>query len=239
MEYTKNFIYLKETRISLKTDLQNNNLENYVLAIRNDLKNYIKSNNLFLSSLKPVNINSNAPYIIKLMDESSKIAGVGPMASVAGTIAELSCDYLINLGSKCSIIENGGDIALINNKKVICGIYSKNNDLNTSFGFKLKPRKKQIGICTSSAKVGYSLSFGESESVTVLSNKASYSDSLATAIANEVKGNSHEESLNNALNFAESFREYFSGVLIINGELIGKVGKLPEIVSTKQFDIDF
>ncbi|MDL2246740.1 UPF0280 family protein [Methanobrevibacter sp. OttesenSCG-928-K11] len=237
--YTKNFINLEETRISLKTDLKNNNLENYVLSIRNDLKNYIKSNNLFLNSLKPVNINSNAPPIIKLMEDSSRIANVGPMASVAGSIAELSCDYLINLGSICSIVENGGDIALINNKKVICGIYSGNNKLKTNIGFKLKPRKKQIGICTSSGKIGHSLSFGESESVTVLSNKASYSDSLATAIANEVTGNSYEESLNNALNFAEEFREYFQGVLIINGDFVGKIGKLPEIISTKSFDIDF
>ena len=233
------YFNIDETKISLKSDISNHNLENYLISIREDLKNYINHNPLFLSSLKPLNdINVSLP-IINLMFKSSKIADVGPMATVAGSISELACDYLINLGSTYSIVDNGGDISLINDKKVICGVYSGNTYLDTSIGFKLKKRKKAIGICSSSSKIGLSLSLGDSDCVTVISDKASFSDALATKIANYVKGNSNEDGVNNGLEIAENYTEYFTGALIIKEDSIGTIGHLPEIVSTKPFDINY
>ncbi|MCC7553424.1 MAG: UPF0280 family protein [Methanobacteriaceae archaeon] len=237
--YNENLM-IKETNISLTTDLKDHNLNDYLLSIRGDLIEYINYNSLFLSSLKPLNnISYDVKPIIRLMNDASNIANVGPMASVAGAISEVSCNYLINLGSHYSIVNNGGDISLINNKKVTCGIFSENDYLKNSFGFKLKTRKTPIGICTSSSKTGLSLSFGESESVTVVSKKASYADSLATSIANHVKGFENEEAIQNALEIAENFKEYFDGVLIIKEGNVGTLGKLPKIVSTKPFDIDY
>ncbi|WP_409199507.1 UPF0280 family protein [Methanobrevibacter sp. DSM 116169] len=236
--YKKELINLNETKISLKTDLTSYNLRDYVQLLRNDINNYIKNNSQFLSSLKPININSNLP-IIDLMCEASKIADVGPIATVAGSIAEMSCEYLINLGSNYSIVDNGGDIALINDEKVVCGIYSGNEYLNTSIGFKLKSRKKPIGICTSSGKVGLSISFGSSESVTAISKKASYADGLATSIANAVNGTTSEDAINNAILKAEKYKDYFEGVLIIKEDKVATIGKLPEMISTNDFDIDY
>jgi len=81
------------------------------------------------------------------------------------------------------------------------------------------------------------LSFGTSQSVTVTCKKASIADSLATSIANYVNGDSSEDAVNNALEVAENYKEYLYGVLIIKEDFIGKIGKLPEIISTKPFDI--
>lgn len=227
MQY--NVLNINETKISLTTDLENHFLKDYILTIRNDLKDYINQNPLFLSSLKPLNNIKNEKYnIVNLMIESSKIANVGPMASVSGSIAELSCNYLINSGSSHSIVENGGDISLINNKKIICNIATGNKYLNDSIAFKLKTRKNPIGIASSSSKTGLSLNFGDSDLVTVISKKASYADSLATSIANEVKGN---DPINNSLEYAENFREFFQGALIIKDTEIGTIGNLPEIIS--------
>ena len=230
-------INLGETHIRLKTDLVDNNLKYYVHSIRSDLKNYITRNQDFLLSIEPLRLNEeNLPLIIKTMHESSFKSDVGPMACVAGTISELSLNYLIENDSKNSIVENGGDIALINNKTTLCGIYSNNKILGNEIAFKIKPQKRPLGICTSSGKIGHSISFGLSDSVTVISNSPSIADGLATRIANDVSGETSEDKVANALETSEKFRELFKGALIICDDNIATIGKLPKIVETKEFN---
>ncbi|MBQ2636086.1 MAG: UPF0280 family protein [Methanobrevibacter sp.] len=230
-------IDLDQTHIRLTTDLANHELKRYIYSIRRDLKNYISRNPDFLLSIEPIKVEGDLDLIVGKMIESSRIADVGPMACVAGTISELSLDYLIGLDSKYSIIENGGDIALINDEKVLCGIYSNNDVLGNEIAFEVKPRKKPLGICTSSGKIGHSISFGEADSVTVISESSSIADGLATRIANEVRGPTGEDKLNNGLECCESYREFFEGVLIISNDNVGTVGKLPKIVETNEFSV--
>ncbi len=153
-------IDIDQTHIRLKSDLDNINLKRYILRIRSELKRYISLNRDFLLSLEPLKYNEeNLPDIVFKMYESSAKADVGPMACVAGTISEMSLDYLIDNGSDFSIVENGGDIALINDREVLCGIYSNNNVLGNNIAFQIKARKYPLGICTSSGKIGHSISF--------------------------------------------------------------------------------
>ena len=231
-------IDLDQTHIRLTTDLENNNLKQYIFEIRNDLKRYIQKNQDFLLSLEPLKIKEDdlSPIVLK-MYESSVCAEVGPMACVAGTISEMSLDYLIENESTYSIVENGGDIALINDTKVLCGIYSNNEILGNNIAFEIKKREKPLGICTSSGKIGHSISFGESDSVTVISNSPSIADGLATKIANEVTGEDSEDKVSNALETAENYREFYNGVLIISDDNVGTVGKLPKIVETEEFKV--
>ncbi len=232
-------IDLNQTHIRLTTDLKNNNLKTYILKIRKDLENYIAKNQDFLLSLEPINeADENLPQIVKKMYIASNYCNVGPMACVAGSISEMSLEYLISNNSKYSIIENGGDIAIINNKKAICGIYSNNKILGNNIGFKLKSRKTPLGICTSSGKIGHSISFGQADSVTVISKQASIADGLATKIANSVTGENSEDKVNNACEVSENFKELFDGVLIISDENVGVVGRLPKIVETKEFKLE-
>lgn len=232
-------IDLGETHIRLKTDLKEHNLKRYIYSIRSDLKGYITKNQDFLLSIEPLKLsNESLPPIAKTMHASSTIANVGPMACVAGTISEMSLNYLIEKDSKNSIIENGGDIALINTKTALCGIYSNNKILGNEIAFQIQPQKRPLGICTSSGKIGHSISFGTSDSVTVISKSASIADGLATRIANDVAGETSEDKVANALETSENFKEHFQGVLIISDENIGTVGKLPKIVETNEFHIN-
>lgn len=229
-------INLGETHIRLKTDLANHDLKNYIYKIRSDLKSYITKNQDFLLSIEPLKLNSESlPLIVRTMHESSVKADVGPMACVAGTISELSLNYLIEKDSKNSIVENGGDIALINDETTLCGIYSNNKILGNNIAFEIKPQKRPLGICTSSGKIGHSISFGTSDSVTVISNTPSIADGLATRIANAVSGETSEFKVANALETSEDFREYFKGVLIISDDNVGTVGRLPKIIETEEF----
>lgn len=230
-------IDLKQTHIRLRTDLPNHNLNEYIIYIRNELENYLLKDQDFLLALEPIKRDENLPLIVKTMVESSNIADVGPMACVAGTISEMSLDYLIANDSRYSIIENGGDIAMINDEEVLCGIYSNNEVLGNDIAFKIKSRKRPLGICTSSGKIGHSISFGTSDSVTVISKSASNADGLATRIANEINGESSEDKVSNGLECGEDYKEFFEGALIISDNHVGTIGKLPKIVETKEFDV--
>lgn len=230
-------IDIGQTHIRLTTDLANHELKKYVFSIRRDLENYISRNPDFLLSLDAIQIDEDLPLIVRTMAVSSDIADVGPMACVAGTISEMSLDYLISLGSRYSIVENGGDISLISDEEVLCGIYSNNRVLGNDIAFRLKPRKSPLGICTSSGKIGHSISFGKADSVTVISQSSSVGDGLATRIANEVKGETSEEKVSNALECCDSYREFFEGVLIVCENHVGTVGRLPKIVETNDFDV--
>lgn len=230
-------IDLKQTHIRLRTDLPNHNLNEYIIYIRNELENYLLKDQDFLLALEPIKRDGNLPLIVKTMVGSSNIADVGPMACVAGTISEMSLDYLIANDSRYSIIENGGDIAMINDEEVLCGIYSNNEVLGNDIAFKIKSRKRPLGICTSSGKIGHSISFGTSDSVTVISKSASIADGLATRIANEINGESSEDKVSNGLECGEDYKEFFEGALIISDNHVGTIGKLPKIVETKEFDV--
>ncbi len=231
-------IDLNQSHIRLTTDLENNNLEKYVIKIRHDLENYIVRNKDFQLSLEPIKHHEeNLSEIVKKMYDASDYCDVGPMACVAGCISEMSLDYLISKNTKYSIVENGGDIAIINNKKVVCGIYSNNQVLGNKIGFKLKARKTPLGICTSSGKIGHSISFGMADSVTVLAKNASIADGLATRIANTATGQTSEDKVSKALDVSEKYRDLFKGVLIICQDNVGCVGKLPKIVETKEFNV--
>lgn len=236
MNFTE--IDIGETHIRLTSDLADTDLKYFIHSIRNDLKSYININQDFMLSIEPIKINEEGlSLIVEKMYDSSFKADVGPMACVAGTISELSLKYLIENGSKYSIVENGGDIALVNDTKVLCGIYSNNHVLGNNIAFEIKSRRRPLGICTSSGKIGHSISFGESDSVCVIADSSSLADGLATRIANDVRGATSEDKVANALETAENFREFFKGVLIISDEHVGTVGRLPKIVETSEFNV--
>lgn len=229
-------IDIGETHIRLTTDLKGHDLKRYIFDIRRDLKDYIFKNKDFSLAIEPLKIpDDDLSDIVFRMYDSSSHSDVGPMACVAGTISELSLDYLIERGSSYSIVENGGDIAIVNDRKVLCGIYSNNDVLGNSIAFEIKKRKGPLGICTSSGKIGHSISFGKADCVTVLGRSASLCDGLATRIANAAAGESSQDMVAGALECADSYREFFDGALIICGEHVATVGRLPKLVETDEF----
>lgn len=232
-------IDLDETHIRFTSDLENHDLKRYIFNIRRDLRDYILKNNEFLLSMDPIEMpEEDLSDIVLRMFEASKVCDVGPMACVAGTISEMSLEYLIQLESKYSIVENGGDIALVNDRTAFCGIFSDNDVLGNDIAFEIKKRNKPLGICTSSGKIGHSISFGQSDSVTVIGSSAAVCDGLATRIANSVSGDASEDKVMNALECADGFRKHFDGALIVCDDNVATLGKLPKIVETNEFHVE-
>jgi len=158
-----------------------------VYRYRGFIETYIASHPLFLTSLSPIQRDDLPPPIVRDMLESSRIAGVGPMAAVAGAIAQyVGYDLLENA---CNVIvENGGDIFLKSENEVRVGIFAGESPLSYKVALKIRPEEMPIGVCTSSGTVGHSLSFGRADAVCVTSKSAPIADAAATSICNLVKG---------------------------------------------------
>ncbi|OPY10211.1 MAG: hypothetical protein A4E66_01611 [Syntrophus sp. PtaB.Bin001] len=188
---------------------------------RSHLKDYIKSNPSFLTSLRPLPNDPFALPIVRTMLEAAICARVGPMAAVAGAIAEYVGSDL-SAFSKNLIIENGGDIYLKTTRELNIAIFAGESPLSYKIALKIKPNDKPMGICTSSGTVGHSLSLGIADAVCVKAWTASIADAAATAIGNRVKNKSD---IKKALEAGKNIKGVL-GILIIVGNQFGVIGDM-------------
>jgi len=211
-------VAVRETDLQLLTDkpLEEDFITRRVKRYRQDIENYISKDRRFLTALKPIEVELRARPIIKEMSRAAKKSGVGPMAAVAGAIAQALGRDLLRRGFEEVIIENGGDIFLASRKVRMVEIYAGRKKLWKGLKLKVKPQDTPLGICTSSGNVGHSLSFGCADSVVILAKNASLADAAATAVANRVQG---KESLVGALGFARSIRGISGAVIIFRNQL--------------------
>ena len=224
-------INIGSTHILLKSDV-NKDIKPIIIEQRRIIEEELLKNPLF-GRYEPSQIINN-PRILRLMTQASQISDTGPMSSVAGSINEVCLEYLEKYDTKFSLIENGGDIALKTYKKSVIALYDGNSVYSESLAFKLKAKKNGYGVCTSSGTFGHSKSFGESDATIVFAENASIADGLATRIGNCANGDDDESIVNNALENAECYREYFDGVMIIKNDIMAKVGHIPEIVKIEK-----
>ena len=206
--------------VSAMSDLSEPALRS-VSKYRKHLKDYIAKDRKFLESLEPVNVALDAPEIVKDMARASRLAGVGPMASVAGAVSEFVARDLLS-HSKQLIIENGGDIYIKTNIERLLGVYAGNSPFTGKIALKIKPEQTPMGICTSSGTVGHSLSLGKADAAIILSRWTALADAVATATGNVVKS---EEDIQNGVDFARSI-EGVEGVIVILGAKIGIWGDI-------------
>jgi uncharacterized protein len=192
-----------------------------ILKYREILKKYISTHPLFLTTLEPLQVQKNAPVIVKAMAEAGEKASVGPMAAVAGAIAQYVGEDLVQYSPEI-IIENGGDIFLKSSQDRVLGIYAGQSPLSGKIGIEITGKDTPIGISTSSGTVGHSLSFGKADAVVVLSNNAILSDAVATGIGNLIlTARDIPQGLEKAAKIPG-----VTGVLIIKDEEMGVWGKI-------------
>lgn len=188
---------------------------------RYGLETYLEQRPAFREALIPVPSDPAAPRVVKAMIRAAQAAGVGPMAAVAGAIAEMvGLDLLDEAGE--IIIENGGDLFVAASEPVTVGIYAGASPLSGKVGICLPPSSNPRGICTSSGTVGHSLSFGRADAVTVLSPSAALSDAAATGAGNRVR---NKKDIPSTLEWLQSIPEV-QGAVIILGDRLGVWGDM-------------
>jgi len=215
-------VEVKETDLFLLADKDlSAEARESVIGHRHKLEGYITRYPRFFTSLTPVEVELGAPGIVRMMADAGRAAGVGPMAAVAGTISELVGRDLSGLTSEI-IVENGGDIYISSAKERKISLYAGDSPLSEKVALVIRPEDTPLGICTSSGRVGHSLSFGSAHAVCIVSRSTALADAAATATGNVVKGPGDVEK---GIEFAQKI-EGVLGVVVIAGERLGAWGKV-------------
>ncbi len=214
-------VVVKETDLYIRasSDLKRK-AHRLVVKYREQLENYIERHPKFLSSLEPLSV-SGAPRLVTEMAEAAEKTGVGPMAAVAGTIAEFVGKGLLESSPEV-IVENGGDIFLKSASDRTIGIYAGESPLTGRVALEVKGKDTPLGICTSSGTVGHSLSLGQADAVIVLSKSTALADAAATAIGNMIKS---ADDIPRGIERAIGIKG-LNGVIIIKDDKIGLWGKV-------------
>lgn len=199
-----------------------------IIRQRQILESYIYRQPNFQHALKPVELLHDAPEVAQQMARAARIVGVGPMAAVAGTMAQFAAEAGIKAGAQEAIVENGGDIYLHTPKPVIISLHTGKTPIANLLAFSLKPGHRPISICSSSGKMGHSMSKGKCDLATVVAKDAALADAAATLAANLVKT---VDDVDKALECILGING-IDGILIVKDERIGLSGKLPHLIKT-------
>jgi ApbE superfamily uncharacterized protein (UPF0280 family) len=220
------FIVVKETDLHIMAPKKvEQEALDLVHQYRNQLENYITGHPVFLTSLVPLDRDPLAPPIVKQMLQASRTAEVGPMAAVAGAMAEFVGKGLLDQGVDEVIVENGGDIFIKRHRQCISAIFAGQSPLSQKVGIKIAKEIMPLGVCTSSGSVGHSLSLGQADSVTVVAASTPLADAAATRIGNEVSSRGSGSEIRPALEIAKTIPDIY-GVVIILGEKMGAWGNV-------------
>jgi uncharacterized protein len=193
-----------------------------ILAARQELEAYIARDPFFAATFDPYEPDSDDRVIVRMADATRK-AGVGPMAAVAGAIAWAGVEAMREAGATFGVIDNGGDIALIADRPVRVGVHAGGAALSNRIAFVVPPQETILGICTSSATVGPSISFGIADAVTIFSHDVALADAWATAVCNEIRAD-------NRLVLDRVDPADVEGIFVILGDATVRWGELPPLV---------
>ena len=197
-----------------------------IVRQRRILEEYISRHPAFGSSFKPVDLMRGAPEVARRMDRASRLVGVGPMAAVAGIMAEFAAQAGIDAGEDEAIVEDGGDIYLQTAGPVIIGLHPGTAELAGQLAFSLEATDTPVAVCSSSGKMGHSTSLGRCDLATVVAKGAALADAAATQAANLVRT---IEDVDSTLERIAAIKGV-DGVLIVKDDRIGLAGRLPKLV---------
>ena len=201
-------------------------VEKAVISLRNELEHYIESNPEFKTSLVPVDFDADAPESARRMMSASEKFGVGPMAAVAGTIAQMACEESLKHGADEVIIDNGGDCYFSLKKDMTAAVFAANSPVSGRIAFRFTEKFYNTGVCSSSSKMGHSLSLGRCDLVTIFSKNNSIADAAATSFCNCIKC---DDDISDVLKKAEEMED-IEGIFIIMNEKIAMAKSVPEII---------
>ena len=196
---------------------------------RLELEEYIQVHPEFQFSLAPYRT-EDAPEAARRMAEAGNLAGVGPMAAVAGVIADLAVEEMQAAGAKVAVVEDGGEASLASDRTIDIALQAGDSDLSKRIGFRFN--EFPIGVATSSGLYSHALSFGKAEAATIFAVNAGIADAAATAVGNVILGDNVEAVIEKGLQVGLNV-EGVQGVFIIYRGKVGTGGKLPQMIGVK------
>lgn len=225
-EILREHFQLKETIVTVSAREQRH-IEAAKESIREQrkyLEDFIEKDPFFQLTLDPYDLNvEKAPDIIQQMVRCSAVFGIGPMSAVAGVIAKFAVESMVEAGATYAVVDNGGDISILNDQPVLIGIYAGSSPIK-DLAFEVPSHREPLGICTSSGTVGPSISFGCADAATIISKDPALADAAATALGNTVQANNDLKEC-----FGVIDRPGIDGAMVIRGEEMAVWGELPAL----------
>jgi uncharacterized protein len=220
-------VTLRETDLQIRAERDLSEQAARLLeVVRGDIESFLDRWPIARDSFVPLAVPDSAPSVVRRMAEAAAIAGVGPMAAVAGALAEDVGRSLMAF-SRTVIVENGGDIFMTSPEEIDVGLFAGDSELTGKIAFRVGPADMPIGICTSARTVGHSTSLGRADAAVVFSGDAAVADAVATALGNRVKTAADIEA---ALDWALS-RPRVRGAAVVVGDRLGIRGQV-QVVGT-------
>jgi len=200
-----------------------------IIRQRQILGEYIDLHPDFRDSFEPVELRSDAPEVAQRMARAAWLVGVGPMAAVAGAMAQYAAEAAMEAGAAEVIVDNGGDIYLRVAKPALIGLGTGTAELADGLAFSLQADDTPVAICSSSGQMGHSKSLGKCDLAVVVARDAALADAAATQAANLV---TTVEDVDPALERIVGI-EGVDGVLIVKDDKVGLAGQLPPLVKLR------
>jgi len=195
---------------------------------RHILEDYIRRHPEFQTSLVPLGLHEDAPEIAQHMAWAADLVGVGPMAAVAGAMAQWSAKAALAAGAREAIVDNGGDIYLQAVSPVIVSLGTGKTPLADRLAFRVPPEQTPLAICSSSGKMGPSMSLGRCDLATIVAQDAALADAAATQAANLVRTIADVDATLERIMAIQGI----AGALIVQDDRIGLAGRLPALVKS-------
>lgn len=189
--------------------------------LHQELRRFIAHHPRFLYSLVPYDVPENAPPLVRAMADAARACGVGPMAGVAGAVADAVGKYLLSHSGEV-LVENGGDLFIASRRERLVGLFAGDSPFSGRLALRIPPCEEGMGLCTSSARVGPSLSLGRADAAVVLADDAVTADAAASRLGNLAR---------RPEDIAQALREVLTlprvrGAMLILGEELGVAGEV-------------
>lgn len=215
-------VRVKETDLAIYAPVRlKDRAQSLVLDCRGQIEKFIERHPVFYRSLVPVDITGPAPSVVREMSRAGHAAGVGPMAAVAGAVAQYVGNGLLERTPEV-IVENGGDLFLKTSEDILIGIYAGQSPLSMKLGLRTNSSTHPVAVCTSSGTIGHSKSLGRADAVCVCAPSCPLADAAATAIGNRVAS---ADDVSKAIGYGKTIPG-ISGILVIIGEQMGVWGDM-------------
>ena len=134
-DLVSSFVRISETDLHILADRDvEHQARELVLQYRMQLESYIARQPAFLTALLPLPADDLAPPLVRDMLQAGIAAEVGPMAAVAGAVAEYVGRSLLLQGVREVMVENGGDIFLSRKKDCTVAIFAGQSPLSNKVG---------------------------------------------------------------------------------------------------------
>ena len=198
--------------------------------VRAEIEQYIRAHETFAAALTPLEVEADSPAVVRGMADAAARFGVGPMAAVAGAVAEHVGRALLP-GAGDVIVENGGDVFACTPglEALTFRLYAgEESPFADRVDFRVDARQG-LGVCTSSGVVGPSLSLGRADAVVAMARDTALADAAATALANQVQA---PADVDRVVDRVRS-EGVLDGVIACKGDRLGVFGDLELIPAAR------